>query len=57
VGVSITRFIIKTLLYIENMTLKSRTLWRLYDHLNALESFCMDIGMNVPMNKTKIVVF
>jgi hypothetical protein len=46
------------LLYENDVTLTTRTLCIPRDHLEALQSFCKEVGMimNVNMGKTRIVV-
>lgn len=43
---NIAGFIIMILLYANNVILIARMLHNLQDHLEALDSFCMDVGMN-----------
>lgn len=43
--------------YVNDVILAARTLRSLQNHLEALETFCNEEGMNVNIEKTKIVVF
>lgn len=47
----------KLLLYVDDLILISKTTHGLMDHLRALELFCMEVGMQVNIFKTKIMIF
>jgi hypothetical protein len=47
----------KDLVVGKGCNINNRTLDNLHSYLKASESFCVEVGMNVNMNKTKIVVF
>jgi len=52
-GENIAEISIKILLFVDNMTLTTRTLPNLQDHLEALESFCWRLGWKWTLGKLR----
>lgn len=56
-GVQLAHFVIRLLLYADNLIILARTTKGLKEHLKALESFCHEVGMQVNTSKTKVMMF
>ena len=56
-GVRLGEFVIKLLLYADDIVLISKLAHGLQMHLYALEHFCRAVGMQVNTSKTKIMIF
>ena len=56
-GVQLWEFVIKLLLYADDIVLIFKSAHGLQMHLYALEHFCRAVGMQVYTRKTKIMVF
>ena len=56
-GVHLAGYVVKLLLYADDLILISQTSHRLREHLRALEHFCQEVGMQVNISKTKIMIF
>lgn len=56
-GVRLGEFVIKLLLYADDIVLISKSAHGLHMHLYSLEHFCRVVGMQVNTNKTKIMIF
>lgn len=56
-GVHLARYVVKLLLYADDLILISKTSHGLIDHLRDLENLCMEVGMQVNISKTKIMIF
>ena len=56
-GVRLGGFVIKLLLYADDLVLISKSAHGLQMHLYALEHFCRAVGMQVNISKTKIMIF
>jgi hypothetical protein len=56
-GVHLVRYVVKLLLYMDDLILISKTMHGLREHLKALEHFFQEVGMQVNITKTKIVIF
>ena len=56
-GVQLGEFVIKLLLYVDDLVLISKSAHGLQMHLYALEIFCRVVGMQVNISKTKIIIF
>jgi hypothetical protein len=50
-------FVIRLLLYADNLILIAKSTLGLQEHLISLEHFCSTVGMQVNTSKTKVVVF
>ena len=53
-GARLVGIAIQILLYIDDIVLISDSLEELQRHLNALKLFCIDKGLSINMNKTKV---
>ena len=51
------RIAIQKLQYAHDIVLISDSLEELQRHLNAIKLFCMDKGLSINMDKTKVMVF
>lgn len=56
-GVQLGEFVIKLLLYADDLVLISKSAHGLKIYLYSLEIFCRVVGMQVNINKTKIMIF
>ena len=56
-GVQLTHFVIRLLLYADDLIILARTAKDLKEHLKALESFCHEVGMQMNISKTKVMIF
>ena len=56
-GVRLGEFVIKLLLYADDLVLISKSAYGLQMHLYALEPFFRAVGMQVNTSKTKIMIF
>ena len=56
-GVRLGQFVIKLLLYVDDIVLIPKSANGLKIHLYALEHFCTAVGMQVNTSKTKIMAF
>jgi hypothetical protein len=56
-GVHLVGYVVKLLLYADDLILISKTTHGLREHLNSLEHFCQEVGMQVNITKTKIMIF
>ena len=56
-GVHLAGYVVKLLLYADDLILISQTLHGLKEHLRSLEHFCQEVGMQVNISKTKIMIF
>jgi hypothetical protein len=56
-GVHLAGYVVKLLLYANDLILISKTTHGLREHLKALEHFCQEVGMQVNITKTKIMIF
>ena len=56
-GVQLEEFVIKLLLYADDLVLVAKSAHVLQMHVYALEHFCKAVGMQVNTSKTKIMVF
>ncbi|KAH9324645.1 hypothetical protein KI387_004823, partial [Taxus chinensis] len=56
-GVQLAEYVVKLLLYADDLILISTTAQGLREHLKAVELFCQEVGMQVNIDKTKIVIF
>ena len=56
-GVHLAGYVVKLLLYADDLILISQTTHSLREHLRALEHFCQEVGMQVNISKTKIMIF
>ena len=56
-GVRLGEFVIKLLLYANDLVLVAKSAHGLQIHLYALEHFCKAVGMQVNTSKTKIMIF
>ena len=51
------KFVIRLLLYANDLIFISKFTLGLQEHLLSLEHFCRNVGMQVNISKTKVVVF
>ncbi|XP_059077995.1 uncharacterized protein LOC131876576 [Cryptomeria japonica] len=56
-GIQLGEFVIRLLLYADDLILLANSALGLQEHLFALEHFCNIVGMQVNISKTKIMVF
>ena len=56
-GIQLTDYVIRLLLYADDLILIAKTAQGLREHLKNLETFCTEVGMEVNTSKTKIMVF
>jgi hypothetical protein len=56
-GALLGEFVIRLLLYANDLILIAKSAPRLQEHLISLEHFCSTVGMQVNTSKTKVVVF
>ena len=56
-GVRLGEFVIKLILYVDDIVLISKSAHGLKMRLYALEYFCRAVGMQVNIRKTKIMIF
>lgn len=56
-GIQLGEFVIRLLLYADDLILVAKSALGLQEHLFALESFCNMVEMQVNTNKTKVMVF
>lgn len=56
-GVYLTNYVIKLLLYVDDLILMAKTAQDLKEHLKALELFYHQVGMQVNTTKTKVMIF
>jgi hypothetical protein len=56
-GIHLGKFIIRLLLYTDDLILIAKSTLGLQEHLCSLEQFCRRVGMQVNISKTKVVVF
>ena len=56
-GVHLAGYVVKLLLYVDDLILISQTAHGLKEHLRALEHFYQEVGMQVNISKTKIMIF
>ena len=56
-SVHLAGYVVKLLLYVDDIILISKITHGLRKHLKALEHFCQEVGMQVNITKTKIVIF
>ena len=56
-GVLLGEFVIKILIYVDDLVLVAKSAHGLQMHLYALEHFCKAMGMQVYTSKTKIMIF
>jgi hypothetical protein len=56
-GIHLGKFIIRLLLYADDLILIAKSILGLQEHLCSLEQFCRRVGMQVNISKTKVVVF
>ena len=56
-GVLMGEYVIRLLLYADDLILIAKSALGLQEHLISLEHFCRTVGMQVNTSKTKVVVF
>ena len=56
-GIELAEYVIRLLLYADDLILIAKTTKGLREHLKNLETFCMEVGMEVNISKTNIMVF
>ena len=56
-GIYLCKFVIRLLLYADDLILIAKSALGLQEHLLSLEHFCRSVGMKVNINKMKVVVF
>ena len=56
-GALLGKFVIRLLLYANDLILIAKSTFGLQEHLLSLEHFCRAVGMQVNTSKTKVVVF
>jgi hypothetical protein len=56
-GIHLGKFVIRLLLYADDLILIAKLALGLQEHLCSLEHFCRRVGMQVNISKTKVVVF
>ena len=56
-GIHLGKFVIRLLLYADDLILIANSALGLQEHLHSLEHFCKRVGMQVNISKTKVVVF
>ena len=56
-GIQLGKFVIRLLLYTNDLILIAKSALGLHEHLLSLEHFCKIVGMQVNISKTKGVVF
>ena len=55
-GIRLGEFVIKLILYVDDLVLIAKSSHGLHMHLYALEHFCKAVGMQVNTSKTKIMI-
>lgn len=56
-GCCLVEFVIRLLLYVDDLTLIANLVKGLQDHIYALECFCSLVGMQVNINKPNVMIF
>lgn len=56
-GVQLAKYVIKLLLYADDLILIAKTMDSLREHLKALEAFCQVVRMQVNTSKTRAMIF
>lgn len=56
-SIQLAGYVVKLLLYADDLILISKIAHGLREHLKALEHFCQEVGMQVNTTKTKIMIF
>ena len=56
-GVHLTGYVVKLLLFVDDLILISQTTHGLREHFKALLHFYQEVGMQVNISKTKIMIF
>ena len=56
-GVQLASYVIKLLLYADDLIIIAKTANGLREDLKALETFCQEVGMEVNTSKTKFMIF
>ena len=56
-GIQLADYVIRLLLYADDLILIAKTAKGLREHLKNLETFCTKVGMEINTSKTKIMVF
>lgn len=56
-GVQLANYVIKLLLYVDDLILIAKSAKGLREHLKTLETFCHEVGMQVNISKTKVMIF
>ena len=56
-GIYLGKFIIRLLLYADDLILIVKSALGLQEHLLSLENICRSVGMQVNISKTKVEVF
>ena len=56
-NIHLGKFVIRLLLYANDLILISKSVLGLQEHLLSLKHFCRRVGMQVNISKTKVVVF
>ena len=56
-GIHLGKFVIRLLLYADDLILIAKSVLGLQEHLLSLEHFCRSVGMLVNISKMKVVVF
>lgn len=56
-GIQLAGYVVKLLLYADDLMLISKTMHGLREHLKSIEIFCHEVGMQVNITKTKIMIF
>jgi len=56
-GIYLGKFVIRLLLYADDLILIVKSALGLQEHLLSLENFCRSVGMQVNISKTKVEVF
>ena len=56
-SIHLGKFIIRLLLYADDLMLIAKSALGLQEHLRSLENFCRRVGMQVNISKKKVVVF
>lgn len=56
-GIQLVGYVVKLLLYVDDIILISKTTHGLREHLKSLEHFCQEVWMQVNTSKTKIMIY
>ena len=56
-GIHLGKFVIRLLLYADDLILIANSALGLKEHVHSLENFCRRVGMQVNIRKKKVVVF